>query len=225
MPERPDGDEAGATDGSTDDLTVRPDAATIDPVSNPETGVSLRVLATGADTDGRLARYEVRLAPPSESHGPHLHVHPAQRETFEVVSGRLGVQVGDETCLLDAGDAVDIDAGVPHRFWNAGGGATRFVGEVSPPLRTVTLMSTIFRLAADGWSTEEGLPINPFALAVVVDAFPDHIYLGRLPVPLQKLALWPLARVGRRLGYEPAFPAYVPDSEAHAGPTPGDPES
>lgn len=206
-------------ESDTDGRTPRADASSIDPVTNPDTGVSLRILATGADTDGSVARYEFQIDPPSTSHGPHLHVHPVQRETFEVVSGRLGMQIGDETCILDAGDAVEVPPGVPHRFWNAGASETTFVGEVRPPMRTVTLMPTVFRMAADGWATSEGLPINPFALAVVLDEFPDHIYLGRLPVVLQKTVLWPLARIGRALGYEPAFPEYIPDSESasHSG--------
>lgn len=42
------------------------------------------------------------------------------REYGLVLEGRLSVQIGFETYLLEAGDSVAFDSTVPHRFWNGG---------------------------------------------------------------------------------------------------------
>jgi mannose-6-phosphate isomerase-like protein (cupin superfamily) len=160
-------------------------------VAAPRSGKRVRYLETAADTDGEYARFEMWLAPPPASHGPMRHVHPKQDEYLAVREGRLGVwHAGDER-ELGAGESVTIPAGDPHRFWNAGDGELRLVGEVRPALDTEAF---IFLQAGnpapwggeecDTWPSVQLLHSVGVERAVAFEkkAFP------RVPAPLFELA-------------------------------------
>jgi rhodanese-related sulfurtransferase/transcriptional regulator with XRE-family HTH domain len=62
--------------------------------------------------------YELWLAPHSrEEAEPHRR---GTRENLVVTSGKLELRIGSERVLLDAGDAVNFAADVPHSYINAG---------------------------------------------------------------------------------------------------------
>jgi hypothetical protein len=64
---------------------------------NPIQGDWMVFRETARDSGGKLLSAELIVSP----HGSNpLHVHPHQEEHFEVLSGTLGIQVGDEygTC-------------------------------------------------------------------------------------------------------------------------------
>ena len=48
------------------------------------------------------------------------HVHPAQVETFEIVSGTLGARVAGKEVTAHAGDVLVVEPGQAHKWWNAG---------------------------------------------------------------------------------------------------------
>ncbi|ALA20090.1 cupin domain-containing protein [Chelatococcus daeguensis] len=50
-----------------------------------------------------------------------------------VLTGELEVTVGDEVCVLKAGDAYLFDSRIPHRFRNVGKGRCTVVSACSPP--------------------------------------------------------------------------------------------
>ena len=56
--------------------------------------------------------------------GPKLHRHP-YAEVFVVQEGVARFTAGDETIEARAGQAVVVQAGVPHRFVNVGAGRLR----------------------------------------------------------------------------------------------------
>ena len=180
-------------------------------VECPRSGKRVRYLETAEDTGGDYARFEMRLAPPPDSHGPMLHVHPEQDEYLEVRDGALGVRYDGRTRRLSAGESVTVPAGDPHRFWNAGDGELRIVGEVRPALATERFMYVTYGIVGDCPSTPSGMPLNPFRLAPILDRYDDLLYLARLPVRLQRFAVRALAPVGRALGYTAEYPEYVPE--------------
>lgn len=49
-----------------------------------------------------------------------LHYHPTKCETFLILAGSMGLELGDEYMRLVPGDAVTINPGVRHRFTNLG---------------------------------------------------------------------------------------------------------
>jgi hypothetical protein len=61
-----------------------------------------------------------------------LHTHEREDEISYVLSGRLGVQLGDEVLEAGPGDTVVKPRGVAHAFWNAGDEPVRFLETITP---------------------------------------------------------------------------------------------
>jgi len=179
-------------------------------VEAPRSGKRVRYLETADSTDGEVARFEMWLRPPPDSHGPMRHVHPKQDEYLEVRDGTLGVWHEGTTRRLGPGDSVTIPAGTRHRFWNAGDDELHVVGEVRPALDTERFMYVTYGLAGDHAATGSGMILNPLRLAPVLDEYDDLLYLAYVPILLQRLAIRLLAPVGRALGYTADYPEYVP---------------
>ena len=173
-----------------------------DTVENPTTGERITFLATSADTNGEAVVIETVVRP--QGFVAAAHVHPFQSERFAVAAGRLGLRVGQETVTLGRDESAIVEAGTPHRFWNAGGEEVRFVCEVRPALEFESLIETMFALAADGKTTSRGMP-NPLRLAVIANAHFDTVRLPFPPAWMQKLGLALGAPVGRLLGYGPTY--------------------
>src|SRR5688500_6442790 len=68
---------------------------------------------------------------------PPAHVHPAQDERFEILSGRLAVRLGGEERTLQAGDVLEIPRGTSHAMANAGDEPARARWETAPAGRTL----------------------------------------------------------------------------------------
>jgi mannose-6-phosphate isomerase-like protein (cupin superfamily) len=76
------------------------------------------VLVEWTDEGGDTSR-ERPIAP--------LHVHRADDECWYVLDGRLGFLVDGEELEAAAGDAAFVPSGVPHAYWNAQDGPTRYL--------------------------------------------------------------------------------------------------
>jgi quercetin dioxygenase-like cupin family protein len=171
-------------------------------VQNPVTGETLVFHETASSTGGRLSRFEVIARP--DAFVAAAHVHPYQTERFDVLAGTLGARIGRTTYELGAGEAIDIEPGTPHRWWNAGEDDLRFLCEISPALEFESLIETMFGLAADGRTNRKGMP-NPLRLAVVARHHFDTVRLPVVPAALQRAALALGAPLGRALGYRPTY--------------------
>ena len=79
-----------------------------------------------------LSVIEERIPPGA---GERLHAHAAARQLFYVLSGRLTIDIADETHVLGQGDAVHIEPGSPHRVKNAGADDAWFLVISSPTTR------------------------------------------------------------------------------------------
>jgi quercetin dioxygenase-like cupin family protein len=178
-----------------------------DTLHNPVTGERLHFVTAAADTDGEYVMVDVDLEPKGTVAAAHYH--PYQSETFSVTEGSLGMEVGGETRILEAGQLAHVEPGTPHRFWNAGDTPARFRTVVAPALGFEQLIETMFTLAADGKTNKKGLP-NPFRLAVIAKAHFDDVRLPFPPAWLQRLGLAMGAPLGRLLGYGPTYEAAEP---------------
>jgi quercetin dioxygenase-like cupin family protein len=183
-------------------------------LTNPATGETLVFRTTAADTNGEAVVVEAFVEP----HGAvaAAHLHPAQEERFEVLSGELEFRVRKQTFVARAGDRVVVPAGTPHRFRNLGEETAHFVCEVRPALGFERLIETMFTLAADGKVNRKGMP-NPLRLAVIAN---HHFGDVRLPFPpawLQRLGLVLAAPLGRLLGYRSTYEAAEPSSPTALG--------
>ena len=169
-----------------------------DRLENPVTGEALIFHRTAAQTDGESVLVETILRPGGVVAA--AHVHPHQSERFEVLAGLVGLRVGGEEVVAGEGEAVTVEPGTPHRFWNAGGDEARFVCEVRPALRFESLIETMFTLAAEGKTNGKGLP-NPLRLAVIARTHFDTVRLPFPPASHQRAALAMAAPLGRALRY------------------------
>jgi quercetin dioxygenase-like cupin family protein len=107
-------------------------------VRNPVTGETLVFYETASSTGGRYVRVETIARP--DAFVAAAHVHPYQTERFDVIAGTLGVRVGRKKLELGAGEALDVEPGTAHRWWNAGDDELRFRCEVSPVLEFESLI-------------------------------------------------------------------------------------
>ena len=160
---------------------------------------------TARDTGGELMSGELVVSPRG---GNPLHVHPRQEEHFKAISGALGVQIGDERRSLGEGEEATVPPGVPHRWWNDADEEAHVLVELRPALNTEIFFETLYGLARDGKTDENGLP-NLLQQAVTLNGVnKGEIYLAWPPVPVQKALLAVLAPVGRLLGYKDHYPKY-----------------
>lgn len=80
----------------------------------------------------RFENVEVVFEPGgSTGHGQYAHGH--HEEMIVVLSGCVGVELGEDRHLLDAGDSLCFHSETPHRVVNAGGETARLLWVVSPP--------------------------------------------------------------------------------------------
>lgn len=177
---------------------------------------------TAQDTGGELMRGELIVSPGG---GNPLHVHPLQEEHFKALSGTLGVQMGEEHRSLEEGEEAVVPPGTPHRWWNAEDEAARVLVELRPALNTEIFFETLYGLARDGKTDENGVP-NLLQQAVTLNGInKGEVYLARPPIPVQKASLAVLAPVGRMLGYKDHYPKYsgaeTPSGEGAGPPSKG----
>ena len=76
-----------------------------------------------------------------------LHRHLADDEAWYVLEGRLGFVRGDERLEAPAGSAVLVPRGLPHTFWNAGGGRARYLIVMTP--RVAALVAALHEPGAN----------------------------------------------------------------------------
>jgi quercetin dioxygenase-like cupin family protein len=179
-------------------------------IENPVSGERITFRKTAADTGGELLEFDVALAP--DGHVPGMHVHPAQEERFEVLSGSVRFQRGLRRITAGAGDVVVVEPGKAHKFENAGEEGASMRVEVRPALEMERLFETAVSLAEEGRVTSKGMP-KPLDLALFVREFKDEVRGPGTPGWAQRAALAPLAWVARRRGrakrYVAPEPAYA----------------
>jgi quercetin dioxygenase-like cupin family protein len=89
-----------------------------------------RYILRGQDTGGGFALIEHEIAPRSLAAPTHTHQH--EDEYSYVLSGRVGIQIGDEVEEAGPGELVAKPRGIPHAFWNAGDEPARLLELISP---------------------------------------------------------------------------------------------
>jgi len=88
---------------------------------------------------------------------------------------------------------------VPHDFANAGADTALVRVEVRPALKMEQLFETAVALAEQGRTMLGGVP-KPLELALFTREFEQEVQAAFPPRTIQRLALAPLARLGKRRG-------------------------
>src|SRR5215208_3341612 len=191
-------------------------------IYNPVQCDSIIFMETARDTNGELMRGELVV---STRGGNPLHVHPLQEEHFKVLSGTLGVQIGEEHRSLREGEEATVPPGTPHRWFNdSDRDEARVLGEVRPALNTEPFFETLYGLARDGKTDENGVP-NPLQFAVMLNGLhKGELYIARPPMAVQKALFALLSPIGKLLGYWDHYPKYS-GSETPSGEGAGPPST
>lgn len=88
-----------------------------------------RFLATGEDTNGKYALWEV-LVPPGG--GPPPHIHSREEEGFYVLEGEITFTVNGEKVVATAGTFANMPVGTPHSFKNESTKPAKMLISVAP---------------------------------------------------------------------------------------------
>jgi quercetin dioxygenase-like cupin family protein len=165
-------------------------------------GHDFHVLESSRDTDDGSLRLDYS-APPRANVSEHTHHF--QQESFEVVSGKLGVRVGGQGLILTPGENAMGPPGVPHAWWNPSDeDRVRFVAGIRPGIEVESMFETVLGLMEQG-KTFGPLPKNPLQTAVLAREIASWVVLG----PVEKALLAPLfalAFVGGLFGYKARYP-------------------
>jgi quercetin dioxygenase-like cupin family protein len=165
-------------------------------VHNPITGERYRWQLTSAETGGELARAEVRVRPGGGS--TIEHVHPYSEERFEVLAGRMILEVNGFRQVLVRGDRGRVGAGVPHRWWSSSTGdeELRVLLEVRDPRGYEAMIDDAFVAARTGQIDESGR-MRPLSAAMFLDRHRESFRPTRPPEWALRVAVPPLARLAR----------------------------
>jgi mannose-6-phosphate isomerase-like protein (cupin superfamily) len=157
-------------------------------------------LRTGAETDGELFAFEVRV--PTDMVPPPPHLHIAEEERLKVLEGEMTVQTDGRRRVLRPGESHVVKPGAAHTWHNSGRGPLRFSGEFRPAGNAQSFFETYCGLAAEGRSDEKGQP----PLLQVAASLPLWgMYLAGPPIPAQRLLMAVLRPLARLRGYRPRY--------------------
>ncbi|MHC4940939.1 MAG: cupin domain-containing protein [Planctomycetota bacterium] len=92
-------------------------------------GDTYTCLASGEDTNGAFALFHADVP---AGHGPPLHTHTREDESFYVLEGEVTFTVGDKHVVAPAGSFVYAPRDIPHRFENATAEPAKMLIQVAP---------------------------------------------------------------------------------------------
>ena len=176
-------------------------------IENPITGERVTFLASRDDSDGSYVR--IRNETSAGSRGVVLHYHLTYTEAFEVLEGRLDMSVGNKQnhLALAAGSSAFVPVRTAHRWWNSSSEPVVFEVEVRPARNFEKALRAQFGLVADGKTNDKAVPKNVLELSLIFEL--SESYIAGVPLGLQKGVSKSLARIARRMSYDPEFSRYT----------------
>jgi steroid delta-isomerase-like uncharacterized protein len=204
----------GAREPGVRPLGWRPQAVVGAEITNAVSGERLVFLQTHASSQGKLFQAEISM--PAGNYVIESHFHPSQVERFEVISGQLGVRVGNAILYITEGQDAVVPVRTTHSYWNAGRGELRILYEHRPALVSAEVFFlTYFGLSRAGKLSSTG-QMNLLQSAVLIRDVGDFIRPPQPPLAIQDPLFAPLAALGEMLGYRPWYPEYLDTMEPPA---------
>ncbi len=136
-------------------------------IENPIIKDKVTFLETAAETQGKYTLVQVELAPGG---GNGVHYHKSFDETFTVVAGRLGIQLGLEFHTLETGESATAPANILHRFYNPSDTEKVVFNVLLQPGSTgfEQTLQVAYGLARDGRMNRKGVPKNLYHMALII---------------------------------------------------------
>ena len=179
-------------------------------IENPVSGERITFTQTAADTGGELLAFDMTLS--VDGHVPGAHVHPAQEERFEIVSGTMKFRMNGKKIVAGPGDASWCPPARVHKFANGGDEPVQVRVEVLPALKMEDLLDNTVALATEGKTNRKGMP-KPLHLALFVREYEREVRAPFPPPAVVNALMAPLAAIGRARGHAER---YAPRSRSGA---------
>lgn len=146
-------------------------------IVNPVIQDQVTFISTADETGGAYTEVRVTLMPGG---GTPPHIHKILTEQFSVLSGTLGLQLGQQDHLLLPGDWMTVPPGTVHRFYNGGCEPVTFHVLITPGSEGFERsLRILYGLAASGLTNNKAIPRSLTHLAVIADISDMHT-AGRL---------------------------------------------
>jgi quercetin dioxygenase-like cupin family protein len=139
-------------------------------------GERLTFRRTANETNGKLLEMEVVYGPNSSI--PPAHYHPFQQEHFEILNGTIHTEIGGQQATYEAGENFTVPAGTHHWMRNTSPEPGRVIWQVRPALRTEVFFETLWGLAIDGKTNDQGVP-NLLQIAVLFSTYDREFRLSK----------------------------------------------
>jgi quercetin dioxygenase-like cupin family protein len=174
-------------------------------IFNKVTGDKLKIIPS---TERGSLSVEFTLPPNAKGAPPHYHLNFT--ETFEVLRGRFEMNIGKTKQILAPGDFVEIKPGTLHGFNNPFSESVTFVSVALPAAEFEKFIRTMFGLANDGKTNQDGMPTNFLHLFLALD-FAD-LYFPFVPACLQRAVRKALRSVAKITGAENELKKYFQET-------------
>ncbi len=172
-------------------------------IKNPLIGDTVTFVKTSEETNGAYPLVEVELAPGG---GNGMHYHIDFDETFEVVDGVLGIQLGKELMHLQPGQSAVAVRNAVHRFFNPSTTQpVKFLCTITPAMQFEQMLRIAYGMANDGLTNKKGMP-SILPLSIMFQK--GGTYLPSLPCTLQKALFGFIARIAKRRGVDKTLEKY-----------------
>jgi mannose-6-phosphate isomerase-like protein (cupin superfamily) len=173
-------------------------------IENPVIGDRVTFLKSAEETEGEYLLLKVELAP----HGGNaMHYHLTFTEAFEVLEGRLNIDLGGRHLVLGPGEKALVPIKAHHRFYSTSDEPVTFTVEIRSARRMEEALRVAYGLARDGKTNAKSVPRNIFQLALLYQL--GESYLAGMPLFLQRAVFGALAKVARWRGVEKSFEKYL----------------
>lgn len=168
-------------------------------------GDSFEFLETGESTNGKFVKLKVTLKSKGKTVDDHIHL--AQDELFEVISGRLACFVKGERSDLGAGERLELPRNVPHNHYNVEDETVVYHQTISPAYDIDYFVENLVGLINDGKVKDGQLP---FLQAMVTAKYLESpSRLASIPMVPQNLLISVLGPLARLFGYRAIYKKYT----------------
>ena len=147
-----------------------------------------------AESEGAFVEMDFVLPPGCVP--PPPHVHPHQVEDYEVLAGRLELQVDGEWRTLTPGESASVPVGILHTFRNRSGATVRVRNRHTPAMRFEDFIEHTHRTLRSAGVTRKRDPRVALYLSMVMLDYQDTLFPGRAR---ERIPMQALAAIGRRL--------------------------
>lgn len=129
--------------------------------------------------------------------GPPMHVHHQQHESLRILEGKMGIEIlGEQPYFLYKGESATFEAGVVHRFWNAGDATLHCEGEIWPPHNIEYFLAEIYRSSREQGNGRPGA----FDSAYLLGKYHTEFDMLGIPTFVKKVIFPVILFLGKILG-------------------------